>query len=274
MNVITVHKINDEVVKPIRKPAYKKKNVIGKELFEEPYANIFICSKKKSGKTTLISKILKSCANKTTHVIIFCSTVHKDANYKTILDDLEKKGIQTTAYTSIVDHGVDQLQQIIDPLTEKDPIDNQPKQKKIKFISFDGDGADDDDDDDKPKKSKTVAPEYIFVFDDLNNEINNKNLAYLISRNRHFLCKVIISSQYYNALSKSARANIDYILLFKNLPDEKLKLIAEEADLTIDWDMFHKLYKDATSTPYSFFYVDVQGNYRKSFNKQYFITDQ
>ena len=53
--------INKEVVKPIPKTNNNDQIVKGKDLFHLLYANIFICAKKNSGKSTVISKIIKSC---------------------------------------------------------------------------------------------------------------------------------------------------------------------------------------------------------------------
>ena len=69
----------------------------------------------------------------------------------------------------------------------------------------------------KPRKPKFKAPQIIFVFDDLSGELKTPSLIQLLKMNRHFLCKVIISSQYWNDIALEGRKQIDYVLLFKGL---------------------------------------------------------
>ena len=44
-------------IEPIPVPIIKPESTLGYELFQELYANIFMCAKKKSGKTNVIFKI-------------------------------------------------------------------------------------------------------------------------------------------------------------------------------------------------------------------------
>ena len=52
---------------------------------------IYICFRRRSGKTTLIYNILKHCTSKRTNVVFFCSTIHRDSTYKLILEMSEKR---------------------------------------------------------------------------------------------------------------------------------------------------------------------------------------
>ncbi len=69
------------------------------------YANIFLCAKKKSGKTNVIYNLLDQVAGPKTTVYIFCSTVHKDATYDAIMKMLKKKNISFEAHTHFLDKG-------------------------------------------------------------------------------------------------------------------------------------------------------------------------
>ena len=63
---------------PLPVPSVSEKNRLGYKMFPELYAAIFICAKKKSGKTNLINTILRACADKDTIVYIFSSTLEKN----------------------------------------------------------------------------------------------------------------------------------------------------------------------------------------------------
>jgi len=75
---MNLKRINNKKVKAIPIPDEDKRPIKGFDICEEVYANIFLCARKKSGKTSAVFKIMKECSTKHTIIIIFCSTVHKD----------------------------------------------------------------------------------------------------------------------------------------------------------------------------------------------------
>ena len=79
--MFSLQQINKQKVKAIPIPDEDKRPIKGFDICEEVYANIFLCAKKNSGKTSAIFKIAKECATKKTVVIIFCSTAYKDKNW-------------------------------------------------------------------------------------------------------------------------------------------------------------------------------------------------
>lgn len=88
-------------------------DVKGKELFPELYANIFMLAKKKSGKTVTVGTILKKCAGRAingekTCIIIFASTIHKDAMWAAIIKMLQKRNYEVTVHTSINEDRINQ----------------------------------------------------------------------------------------------------------------------------------------------------------------------
>ena len=83
--------INDIKIRPVVHLALEPTEILGYDYFPALYSNIYICSKRRSGKTTLIYNILKHCTSNKTNVVIFCSTVHRDSTYKLILEMLAKK---------------------------------------------------------------------------------------------------------------------------------------------------------------------------------------
>ena len=265
---IKIKQINNEVVKPV--PLIKPKDtrpVLGANLFSEIFANIFCVARKQSGKTSVIYNIIKKCANKNTTIIAFVSTLHKDNNWKTIKLFCELNNIAFVGHTSLFDGKTNILQELIDELEEANDPDviDEPKEKNPIII------ADlDDEEEDKPRKSKYQSPEYIFILDDLSDELKNPVVATLLKKNRHFLSKVIISSQYLNDLYPQSHKQIDYVLVFKGQPRKKLDEIYRNADIAVDCETFYKLYDYATKDKYNFLYID-RGNseFRQNFNRKF-----
>src|SRR5690349_11275763 len=77
-------KLNNVKIEPLQQKGAGVKPAKGAALFAEPYANIAIMAKKKSGKTTVVKTIIQHCATKETQVLVFCSSFHKDKNWLAI----------------------------------------------------------------------------------------------------------------------------------------------------------------------------------------------
>jgi hypothetical protein len=122
----------------------------------------------------------------------------------------------------------------------------------------------------KPKK-KLKAPKYFIIFDDISNELKaKKDVQTLLKHMRHFKSKVIISSQFINDLDPASRVQIDFWLIFKGFSEERVEQVYPQLDLSdIDFEKFYKIYKDVTSEPHNFLYINRDKNeIRKNFNKQ------
>jgi hypothetical protein len=261
--MITLRKINNEIVKPLNIPRIDKEKIKGCNLFDIIYSNIFILAKKNSGKTTAIYKILKDCINKNSIIYIFCSTVHKDVSYDKIMEMLDKKKVKHFEFTSIIEDKINHLEQIMNNLQQQP----EEEQTKINYIRCD------ESEEEYEYKPKKIAPEHIFLFDDLSNQISNKFVNVLLKKNRHFKSKTIISSQYLHDLKPEAIINLDYMLMFGNIPLEKLKIVYNHLDLSIPFELFIKMYENSTKEKYNFFYVNIRDEqFRKNFNFQYQIN--
>ena len=68
----SLKQINKQVVRAIPIPNEDTRPIKGYDICQEVYANIFLCAKKKSGKTSALFKIMKECADKKTIIIVFC----------------------------------------------------------------------------------------------------------------------------------------------------------------------------------------------------------
>lgn len=275
-------KINDVKVKNV--PTTKDVDVRpirGFDLFPEIYANIFMCAKKKSGKTVSIYKIIKECSGKNTKIIAFVSTLYKDSTWKTIRDYCKHKDLDFEGFTSINEDGVDRINELVERLQEEakeeeedEALDKRVEalERKLKMrlpIQTNFDDSDEDDEDKPKKKEKYRSPEYLIILDDLSNELKSRSLVTLLKKNRHFRSKIIVSSQYLNDLLPEARKQIDTWMVFRGQPKKKLDEIYRDADVNVDVEEFYDIYKFATEKEFSFLYIDSKtSEFRRNFSYQ------
>lgn len=260
--------INDKIVKPIELDSNITKPLKSYDIFPINYYNLFILAKKASGKTVTLFNILKHSASKSTNIVVFSSTIHSDNSWVSILKYFKKKKINLITYQSLIDEGVNQLDELITFLLNQNNKEDSDEEECVKATSCLFDEVTEEKEI-KPKKDKICGPDYILVFDDLSTELQNIAIEKLTKINRHIKCQVIMSSQYMNNITKSTRLNLDFIILFKAIPEEKLKQIHLELDLSTDYCMFKRLYDFATSGSYNFLYVNIRNEeYRQNFNKK------
>ena len=210
--MFALKKVNDEKVDVPKLPQVGG-SYLGEKLFEL-YCIIMLLAKKKSGKTLALRKILQKCAGKKTSVVVFCNTYHKDPVWKNIREMLTKMGVPHTGYVSLfTDAGKIRLQQLLDHL----------KGEEEEGWSSDSENEDDLEDQDmgprteskKPrKKREPKAPKFIFVLDDIGDEIRDRAVTQLLKTHRHYKSKVIISTQSLKDITNAARRQVDIWLLF------------------------------------------------------------
>jgi hypothetical protein len=280
-----IRTINHHVVRPIPNVGggeIDKRPIRGYDVCPELYANIFITSRKKSGKTTIIWHLLKSCATRDTTVIIFASTVNKDSGWLNIKKLLKKNKIPCLTYDSLKDEDVDRLQVLVKQLTseaderekenESDSEDDEEDERGPigEFKNSDDEG--DSDDEPKKRRNKYQSPEYIIVYDDLSGELKSNSITELLKKNRHFLLKNIISSQYPLDLPPMSRAQIDLWIMLKGQADDKLEKIFTSLQCRIDFPTFLNYYNTATKDTEKndhnfFFFMPHMDQYRRNFNQ-------
>lgn len=287
-------KVRLEIVKT--EADYDTNKVLGRRLFPELYANIYIAGRKRSGKTQLLYNIIKKCANKSTKVIIFSATVNKDATYKEILKMLDNKGIDHLEYEHFInEEGTDLLAEFIQKAKEDNaeeeeheqqpthrkyvPIeeariifgDELPRAEIAKAEAAERKQREEEDAKAKIKKGKgrkVLAPEYILCFDDLGEDLKKKPVSQLLIKNRHFKCKTIILSQWISYLPPTARRQLDYVILFGGFNSDRLETLHKELDLSDTPEEFEAAYNKATEKMYHFLYIDITNvEYRQDFNK-------
>ena len=242
--------INDIKVKPL-KSLFDDKTIKHREMFNNGYPNIFISSKKHSGKSTLIFNIIKYCAlkNGKTKVRLFSTTYDNDNTIRTALIKMNKYNIEyeifdnleptKEGYNNILDQQLDEI---------KEEINNNIE---------------------KLEKQKYIYPLYLFIFDDFSQYLkNNNSLEQLIKRNRHFRIMTLISSQYIHDLKPVIRQNLNYLILYSEIPINKLKIIYDEFIRGMDVEKFIEIYHNTTEQKYNFLYIncDEPKDIRKNFN--------
>jgi len=248
--------INNEKVHDIkREKAIDTRPIRGSNLFPELYCNIYYCARKKVGKTLAIFMTLKRCAGPKTRIVVFCATLHKDDTWREIEKWAESKGLPFLGYTSLEDDdGSDRLKVLVKELENAEEVE----EKAPNFLDSESES------DEEEVKEKYQSLEYIFVLDDLSDELHTRSLTGFLKKHRHFKAKIIVSSQYLNDLLPAARKQLDYWILFQGHSREKIDDIYKSANLSIPQDEFYEMYKFATEKPFSFLYVDTTSGSSKS----------
>jgi len=270
--------INKVKIKPIVNNITEEiTDVKGKELFANNLSNIFICARKRSGKSSLIGNILKKMADKRTTIIIFSSTANIDPCWINIKDMLEKKGIPVISYTHFIDDetGQNLLNDFLKDLeTEEKEEEIEDVNPNIMtgdgtFLRFQGEGEQNKSKPKKPYVPKKSVPKYILCFDDLSSDLRHISVIKNLKSNRHRGIMNILSSQYFHDLNTGAMSNLDYMIVFKGQDEDKLEKIHKRLDLGIDYDTFKRYYEYAVKDPYCFLWIDIRNDeYRKNFNER------
>ena len=270
-------KLNNKVIEVVKLPdTVPVHKILGNDLFSVLYNNIFICARKHSGKTNLIFNIIKQTVNTDTTVIVFSGTHNQDSTWGYIKGFLEAKKVDNMFFDSILDGKVNSLDEIIEMIKhdddDKHELTKEEKEairvrKMVNTIL-----RVPEERVKKKKKNKLIAPKYLFIFDDISSELKNKSVDKLLKTNRHFKCRVIVSTQWITDLLPSSRRQIQSYILFPGHNTEKLETIYENADVHITFEKFLELYHDATSERYNFFFFSSDyDDYRKNFNERYEI---
>lgn len=278
---VAVKKINNQEVKVIKlDKQIDKRPARGHETISECFANIFICARKNSGKTSVVNHILEQCAGPKTKIIAYVSTLDKDPSWSAIRKKFKDRFI---GYTSIIDEdsGEDILgdfvrERILEAKEEREKKDQRDEEHDAmkgfgpidhNIIDFGGGSKEIIE-----KKGKYKELEYIIIFDDMSSDLKNRNIAPLLKRNRHFKCKTIISSQNFSDLTPESRRQIDIFIVFGGFSKIYLEKLYAEALISIPLDVFIDIYHEATKEQYSFLLIDTRNNqFRIKFDKEIII---
>jgi len=113
--------------------------------FPMSHPNIFMCAKKKSGKTNLIYHLMRNIVGKDTKIYVFCSTANRDQTWKQLIKELENKGNEVVVYNGLYTtrmegkrrRNVNQLKELIDTWQAEE---KPKKPKKSRSAVKHGDG--------------------------------------------------------------------------------------------------------------------------------------
>lgn len=239
----------------VLKPPAMDKLPLGHQYINHAYPNVLLLAKKNSGKTNVIYNILKQCANCHTEVVIFCPTVDLDDTYAQIIDYLDSRGIPHQQFKNI-----DNLKDLMmsydkdfEVLDETENEEIEPEYAMAAVMEYKEPVKEK-----RARKSKFIVPEHIFIFDDCKKMLRNNVFNELLSTNRHYKAKVIISTQYFSDIHKDSRVNLDVLCVFPKIPLDTIKTLHENMQLSIPLDKFERLYLKATHQPYNFLYIDIR----------------
>jgi hypothetical protein len=239
----------------------KLKPAKGADYFVEPFPNILLLARKKSGKTTIIYNIIKNCAGPDTEVIIFCPTWRRDDSYKHIIKYMNKKKIEHQEFTNLYDGKENILRNFLQDLAavkrHDDSDESEPETPDPEDLHTLAQQANQKT---KSKRSpKYTTPDFIFIFDDMRAQNRDKALSDLITTNRHYNAMVIVSTQFATDFNPTSWANLDYALLFPKIPSVRLPDIHEALGLgKVLLPEFLQAYEEATDEEHNFLYIAME----------------
>jgi hypothetical protein len=264
MTAITTKKLNDIKIHPVRIQQPDTDEIKGKDYLPTLYNNSLIIAKKNSGKTMMIAQLLRETIDDRTNVVVFSGTSSADPVWLEIKKDLNKRNINAEFHLDIIENGINIIQAYIEAFQEMADEEQQPEEPiteepelflKVKVR--------------KERKRKYIVPRWLFVFDDISKALSNRYVAILTKMHRHFMCRVIISTQYAHDIDRDTLIQMDYVFLFRMIEVDKLKIFHERLALWKNYTDFEKIYKFATEEKYSFLMIDrVNGVFRRNFSDQ------
>jgi hypothetical protein len=276
--MIPIKKINNEKVIVLNTKEENYKQNKGYKICPKLNANIFLVGRKASGKSSVINTILHRCIDKDTFVYGFVSTHLKDPTYIAIKEWMDKKEIKYEFHDNIIDGKINYLAVIIDKLkkeVEAIPLKEEEKEETIEEDPYNNYSILEEEEIEEgikiKYKKKLKTPKYIFLFDDMSEQLKNTQVSVLLKNHRHYISKCIVSSQYPLDLKLDGRKQIDIWILFSGMQLEKLQQIYFNSDIRISFELFLAMYQQATLTQYSFFYMMNGMEFRERFDKKFLI---
>lgn len=271
-------KISDIEIKPV-KVSNVNENILGADLFDLQYCKVFLAASSSGGKTTTLYNILKHRVNKTCKLFIFSSSHYNDLVWQEIKKLLDKKKCEVVYYTDLINNGVNTVKALIQSIMElkkeeEEEADEEPDKPHYELI--------DDvvvkmksEKERKPKEPKLKAAEHIIIFDDQAGVLRDPSIGVMLKSARHYRIACYILSQDLIDLSPTALQQLDYLMIYGNIPTERLEHIWRHSGLNITFDKWLSMYHEATKERYSFFYVNRRSkdpDYRINFSRQFIMN--
>jgi len=257
--------ITEEVLTPA--------NTRGYSLFESPYSNTAIISKKQSGKTVLLFRSMEKLIAKGQNVLIFSSTYNVDPVMIEMIKMLKNHDVNVIARPSFIDEetGINLISEFIDIKTEEAKereAEENPEEERSKFSAVFAQPAIE-----KKKKKKYKqhlskhTPRNIIIIDDNSHITRDPAIFKLMQKDRHFSCKVFVLCHFLTCLAPNAINQLDYAIVFGGMPEHRIKELSLKLGATDKRDTkkepyLQKLYDEATAKKYNFLKIDTQTNKR------------
>jgi hypothetical protein len=272
--MISEKTLNNITVKPlVDANVLDETKIRGGKFFKEIYNVTYLCSRRKSGKTSVLAEIMKKTTDKKTTFWLFVPTHKIDPSWVTIIETLRDRGNTVNVFDSFMEGKTNILDEIVadlsSPEEEEKPSAStsllnmtsiQPSIVRPKAIE------------EKRKyeyKPKKTAPLHCFVVDDNSQELKSPALHSLVKLSRHLKASVYISSQYCNDLMPGVLKQLSYFICFRSMTRDKLEHIHRQLDLSIDLEKFYDIYDFATKDEFNFLYIDMRNQtFRKNFSKE------
>lgn len=305
---ITIQRINNVEVKPIKIKGKDERPAKGHDMFPLPFFNTFILSKRNSGKSVLVANILKKCCRKNyTTVVIFSNTLYKDGTWITLRKWCKKNHIDFVGHTDIrfTDSNGVKHDALWDLLKKGREVGEEQVLDSDDSDSEDDSGSDEEDysEEDIPEEDQkqyfnystkaknisnsykcvsetpstrveypTIAPKLFLVFDDISSDLKIPSVQELVKNSRHYEAACCFSSQAVVDVLPSCRKNADYFCLFSGLVESDLERIRTDGSLPVSLETLMKMYKEATKKRFSFLYVDTRTpQFRVCFDRKFNI---
>lgn len=237
-----MNKINNIKIQ-VLKNKNKDKKFIHKDIFDEQYPFIYVSAKKNSGKTNLLYNILINMVlPKKTKIYLFSKTYENDQTTINMIDKISKyNDIQFFDDLEYINQSGEKYKNILDKLIADIKLDIAENKDKLKKLPY-------------------TYPRHIFIFDDFSDYLKDKSIEFLIKRHRHYYSSFICVSQAYVDLKPNVRNQVNFLILFKEIPINRLKLIYDEKIKGIEWDKFYDCYLKATDQKYNFLLLNCDDN--------------
>jgi hypothetical protein len=272
--MLTLKKINNVRIDavPMTTPP-DDRPVLGADLFPTVYDSTFICSRKKSGKSHLVYRILERCTDKSTNIIIICPTHERDQVYSEIKRLLAKRKQNAVFFDDILEEdGSSVLDKLIDELRHPPPEEPKKAVKKSKTLAETMFAPPAAPPAPRHKRLKYQSPEHVLIIDDCSHSLRHPSVARFLKIHRHLHVKCFLSSQAFVDLAPSSFKQIDNMVIFRSLDTHKLEILWAAMDLCVSFETFAEMYRIATDEPYSFLNVNCRlDTYRVGFSRQFSV---
>lgn len=284
-------KVGNINITPVIVQPFDPKTVHGYEWFHNPYNQVAMVARTKSGKTNLIYRILENTVKKDDNIMIFCPSVKTDATYKKMIKMLTQKKCKVKAHNHFIQGKRHLLNEFI---AEKEGAGKQKggKPEKLSYTNqtledmmFNGvrkpkKQRGDGDEEPKPKKNEKLRAKDIIIIDDLSTACRDPGLTRFLTRSRHMKTRVFISLHAITNLHPDGLRQVSDVFLFPNINRDKIEDVCDKCGISFKDDskkrcILWELYQDATSEPYNFLNINRQEvTYKKNFNEQYNMDGQ